>query len=886
MKKCFPMSLRGSQATKSGGLGQRHQPCLYGALGILCLLAYTSPARSQQYTFTTLAGPSGGPGAIDGPLAAARFDVPLHVAVDAAGNKYVADFNNNTIRKITPGGMVQTLAGLAGTTGSANGTGSAARFNGPRGLAVDGAGNVFVADTENHTIRKITPGGLVTTLAGSAAQSGSANGTGSAARFTTPNGLAVDSATNLYVADWGNSTIRKITPAAVVTTLAGAAGQTGSADGTGSSARFNYPTGVAVDGAGNVYVADESNQAIRKIAPGGVVTTLAGNPTILDPYGNPAGGYSDGTGSAARFYFPLDLTVDSAGNVYVADDWNQAIRKVTSAGVVTTLAGDPTILDSNSYAVGGYSDGTGSAARFNGPASVAVDSSGQVYVADTYNNVIRAVTAAGVVTTLAGSPWPPSGTNDGTGNAARFNYPTSIAADTNGILYVPDAFNHTIRKITSGGVVTTLAGLAGIPGSDDGTGSAARFNYPTYVVPDGAGNLYVADGHNHTIRKVTLGGVVTTFVGSPGTSGSDDGVGSAARFNQPRGLALDNAGNLFVVDRDNCTIRKVTPAGLVTTLAGTAGVVGSANGTGSAAQFNYPRGMTIAGAGNLYVADSINETIRKVTPAGVVTTLAGLAGTSGIADGTGSAARFSTPFGIGADTSGNLYVGDTDNNTIRKVTLAGTVTTLAGNLLAGSADGEGAAARFYQPGGTAVDSAGNIYLADSLNNSIRVGTTNNCPDRPTIDVASGPATQMRQLETSPQTAVAWQWSVIRRPANSLATLSDARIRNPTFKPDVADLYIFQLQATDASGAICLRTVSLTATVPPRPSISAASWGPLAGQFSFTIHSLAGNLVEIQTSTNLADWISLGILNMGPTGTAPYTDPAADPPPRFYRLRQL
>jgi sugar lactone lactonase YvrE len=264
------------------------------------LLAATAPATAQEYTFTTLAGPGESPGALDGPGSAARFYAAYGVAVDSASNVYVADTSNHTIRKVTPGGTVTTLAGQAGSDGSADGTGSAARFSFPFGVAVDSAGNLYVADRNNHTVRKVTPGGAVTTLAGLAGSSGSTDGAGSAARFYSPYGVAVDSAGNVYVADRGNFTIRKVTPGGVVTTLAGQAGSWGSADGTGSAARFGDgsfgPSGVAVDSAGNVYVADHGNFTIRKVTAGGEVTTLAGQA------GN--SGSADGTGSAARFHNP------------------------------------------------------------------------------------------------------------------------------------------------------------------------------------------------------------------------------------------------------------------------------------------------------------------------------------------------------------------------------------------------------------------------------------------------------------------------------------------------------------------------------------------------------------------------------------------------------
>jgi streptogramin lyase len=693
------------------------------------------------YTFTTLAGNTGY-GSMDGTGSHARFWNPHGVAVDSSGNVYVADTENHTIRKVAPAGEVSTLAGLAGyeSRGSADGTGNNARFNGPHGIAVDSAGNLYVADSGNNTIRKVTPAGAVTTLAGTPHVVGSFDGTGSAAFFNYPTGMAVDSAGNVYVADSGNNTIRKVTSTGVVTTLAGApqfdnngVPVGGSADGTGSAARFNVPFGVAVDSTGNVYVADTENHTIRKVTPAGVVTTFAGLAR--------SSGSADGIGNDARFFSPHGVAVDSAGNVYVADTGNLTIRKVTPAGVVTTLAG---LVHS-----GGSADGTGDAARFgsiygDGPLGVAVDHSGNVYVADTFNNTIRKVTPAALVTTLAGLAGG-SGSADGTASAARFRAPHGVAVDSAGNVYVADTENDTIRKVTPTGVVTTLAGLAqrnanGDPvgGSEDGTGSDARFWNPFGVAVDSAGNVYVADFLNNTIRKVTPAGVVTTLAGlaqldangNP-VHASTDGTGNGARFWYPGGVAVDGAGNAYVADTFNFTIRKVTPAGVVTTLAGQAGSVGSADGTGSDARFGGeniflhqgPSGVAVDSAGNVYVADFGNHTIRKVTPAGVVTTLAGLAGSPGAADGTGSVARFWYPSGVAVDSAGDVYVADSGYNTIRKVTRAGVVTTLAGLAgIAFSADGTGSAARFSSPFSVAVDSAGNVYVADTRNHTIRKGS--------------------------------------------------------------------------------------------------------------------------------------------------------------------
>jgi sugar lactone lactonase YvrE len=325
---------------------------------------------------------------------------------------------------------------------------------------------------------------------------------------------------------------------------------------------------------------------------------------------------------------------------------------------------------------------------------------------------------AQVVTTLAGTTTP--GSVDGTGTAARFNFPGAVAYDGNGNLFVADAGNNEIRKIAiSTGVVTTLAGST-TSGSADGTGSAASFFGPTGVACDGSGNLYVVDAKNNEIRKVVIAtGVVTTLAGST-TAGSADGTGAAASFHIPTGIACDGSGNLYVADFLNNEIRKIViSTGVVTTLAGTT-TSGSADGTGSAASFNKPNGVACDVNGNLYVADTYNNEIRKiVTSTGVVTTLAGST-TAGSVDGTGVAARFNAPGSVACDSIGNLYVADENNNEIRKMIISTTVvTTLAGSTTAGSADGTGTAARFNLPSGVACGANGSLYVADRKNHEIR-----------------------------------------------------------------------------------------------------------------------------------------------------------------------
>ena len=338
--------------------------------------------------------------------------------------------DNNTIRKITRGGVVTTLAGSAGQSGSADGTGSAARFT-VRAWRWTAQGNVYVADTDNYTIRKVTPTGVVTTLAGSAGQPGQHGWHRRRGAVLLSLAWRWTVAGNVYVADTGNNTIRKVTGDGVVTTLAGSAGQSGSADGTGSAARFNYPYGVAVDSAGNVYVADTCNYTIRKVTRDGVVTTLAGSAGTVS-------GSADGTGSAAQFNYPSGVAVDSAGNVYVADSGNNTIRRVTSSGVVTTLAGSAELRQRGWH---------GRRGAVQPPCGVAVDGAGNVFVADTGNSTIRRMASGGRVTTIGGEPGIIGGAN-GIGCSANFAEPSGIAVDGSGRVYVADAGNNRISTGT------------------------------------------------------------------------------------------------------------------------------------------------------------------------------------------------------------------------------------------------------------------------------------------------------------------------------------------------------------------------------------------------------------------------------------------------------
>ena len=374
---------------------------------------------------------TGEAGAVDGSSTVASFNSPYDVATDALGNFYVADNTNNKIRKISPAGLVTTLAG-SGTQGSADGMGAAASFYAPAGIEVDAVGNVYVADTGNRKIRRITPAGEVSTFAGNG-NFAIVDGPGSSASFIEPHSLAADLLGNVYVTDAGGDNIRKISPAGVVSTLAGS-GIPGSADGIGSAATFNTPLGVAIDQLGNLYVAEASNHKIRKISPTGVVSTLAGSGIV---------GSTDGLGVAASFSYPVGITTDSSGNLFVTcEGTSNIIRKINSQGMVTTIAGNGTQ---------GSIDGLSTSANFAGPNGIAVDAAGNVYIADLGNNKIRKITQGGYTI----SPNLPAGLSFDSTTGVISGTPTANTPATN---YTVTACNASGCATTTLNITTSVLG--------------------------------------------------------------------------------------------------------------------------------------------------------------------------------------------------------------------------------------------------------------------------------------------------------------------------------------------------------------------------------------------------------------------------------------------
>ncbi len=538
-------------------------------------------------------------------------------------------------------------------------------------IVQDRQGNFLFSET--NRIRRLSADlGRISTVAG-VAQSGSTDGNATDARFSSPCGLAIDAANNLYVADAGNATIRRIAQDGTVSTLAGQAGQTGTANATGNAARFGQPFKLAFGPDGDLYVTDASNHRIRRVTPGGVVTSYAGgsSPTV-EP------SYVDGAPDAARFSLPRGLAFAANGDLYVTDYGNSRIRRIvrsgTAASAVETFAGNGQTSEPQASI-----DDVGTAAGIRNPTALALLNGG-LYTADAGGLLRRIDLTSKVVTTFSGSRTNLPGFADGSGPTVRMQQCEGLTAAADGSLF---AVTHpgAVRRITPAGVVTTIMSNPGVDAlgtrtSDDGVTRAGElFQSPSAIAIDGAGSAFVTDDSLRTLRRITPSGQVSLVAGLAGSyHGGIDGVGSEAQFTNLNAIAIDGAGNGYVGDR--FSVRKITVDGRVTTLAGAYDQFGAVDARGAAARFQVITGIAVDGAGNVFVADGANAAIRRIDPSGNVTTHAGSLTHPGYTDGAPASARFTNPTGLAFGPGGVLYVADTGNCAIRKIASDGNVSTL------------------------------------------------------------------------------------------------------------------------------------------------------------------------------------------------------------------
>ena len=652
-----------------------------------------------------------------GPAVLAWLHSPRDVAVDGSGNLYIADTWNNRIRRIDTAGNISTMAGTGeGETGGDGGPADQAQLYCPQCVAVDSAGNIYIADTFNRRIRKVDPEGVITTVAGTGEKGD--GGPAVQESLDRPEGVTVDGSGNLYIADTWNHRIRKVDATGKIFTVAGAGASGYSGDGgSADRAQLYCPGDVAVDGSGNLYIADRGNDRIRKVDAAGKISTVAG--TGEDDYGG-----DGGPAVLAQLRYPNSVATDGSGNLYIADTWNNRIRKIDITGNISTVAG-------NGERGAGGDGGPAVQAQLRCPNSVAVDSSSNLYIADRDNDCIRKVDAAGNISTIAGFGKWGYGGDGGPAVQAHLYYPRDVAVDKASNLYIADRGNDRIRKVDAAGNISTVAGTGEDDyGGDGGPAVLAQLDEPTGVAVDGTGNIYIADLENDRIRKVDATGNFSTVAGTgeDGYAGEDDyggdgGPAVQAQLYCPCSIAVDGSGNFYIADSDNHRIRKVDAVGNISTVAGTGREGYSWDGLPAIQGYlNHPEGVTVDDSGNLYIADTDNHRICKVNAEGKIFTVAGTGAPGYSGDGAPAIrARLYYPGDVAADKAGNLYIADTNNHRIRKVDAAGNISTVAGTGESGYSGDGGSAdrAQLHCPCSLAVDGSGKLYIADTNNHRIR-----------------------------------------------------------------------------------------------------------------------------------------------------------------------
>jgi len=760
----------------------------------------TPAARAlQQDIINTFAG--GGPNNI--PATSANVPLPWGVATDTSGNFYFSSWSSLDVRvyKVDKSGTLTVLAGngLQGYSGD-GGPAAQAELNGPRGVAADSFGNVYIADTGNCIIRKIDTTGTISTFAGTppvnnyteCGYSGD-GGLATSAYLNSPYGIAVDSSGNVYIADTNNYRIREVTVSnGEINTVAGgyACGSGGAAcgdRGLATSAGIGQVYYLAVDGSGNVYIFDLNNNVVREFSVGGDINTVAGNGSTCTGSYYPVCG-DGGPATSAEISSAYGIAVDSPGNIFIADYDDMRIREVTvSSGYILTSTGSTPTQPGYIYTVAGNGQGCGSwlpAACGNGGSALAagigtmyglaVDSSDDMFIADWGQESIREVTASnGSINEVAGNGTQYFAGNGVPPTSAFLYYPSAATSDSAGNIYIADQWNCMIREVSATtGNITSFAGTPNVGAcigltnnGDGGPAASANLVKPSKAVAH-AGDVYIADTDLCVIREVDSAGIISLFAGTePNCSYSGDGgAATSAMLNYPTSVAVDGSGNVYIADRNNERIREVTVSnGDINTVAGGGtGCAGQTDSVGdgcqaTSAMLNHPNDVALDASGNLYIADESNSLIRMVNTSGIISTFAG--GGTGCASQTDSVgdgcpateAILSSPTGVAVDAAGDVVIADMASNRIRYVDGQGIIHTVAGDGSYGfSGDGGlGTSAMLAQPLGLGFDPSGNIYVADTNNLRVRMISALAALNASTTSITFSP--QQIRTPSSPQT---------------------------------------------------------------------------------------------------------------------------------------
>ncbi len=698
---------------------------LTAAILAFCTVSICADLTSNGI-ITTFAGAAHTFSGDGGPALKANLSGFEQIQTDQNGNVIFADEDNQVVSRLNPDGTLTVLAGngIADFSGD-GGTARSAALRFPSDAVADKAGNLYIFDSLNFRIRRVTPDGIISTYAGNGIPGYMGDGGPATQAEIQPYGkMTIDTAGNLYFTDGTDFVIRRVTPDGTISTYAGN-GQPASAPNNGNNGPATEASlgvvsgGLAVDSAGNLYLAEDLTDQIRRIAPNGIITTFAGSGTY---------GYMDGPAAAAQFATPYGIALDAADDLFVADVNNGVVRKVTQAGIVSTVAGTP---------VYGFSGdgGPALAATFRFPEGVTIGGNGNLYIEDIGNFRIREVSANGTINTVAGDGQfeaTPDGTPAGD---ATLSAPNFLSFDPSGRLLIADTGDYTVKRINSDGTIQTIAGT-GIQGAGQGyqlvfggPATGTLLGTPRQAVADAKGNIYISDPYVAVIYIVTPDGNLNVYAGQPGVYqyGGDNIAATSSSFVEPQGLALDQSGNLYISDPGDNRIREVLTNGTIITFAGngTAGFSGD-GGAATKAMLNFPQGIAFDSKGDLIIADRDNNRLRSVAPDGTISTIAGTGtGASSGNGGPATTAGLNNPFAVTTDSNGNIFLIETGGATVREISSNGIISLAAGNGQIGFGGDGGPAvdATLGAADGLAADPSGNLYIADFNNDRVRVVLT-------------------------------------------------------------------------------------------------------------------------------------------------------------------
>lgn len=677
---------------------------------------------------TTVAG-SGRPfRGNNGPALQAGLGQTFGMAFDSKGNLYVCDVDHEVVVRITPSGTVSIVAGngqkgLSGDGGPA----TQASLYTPLAVAIDHSDNLYIADLDNNRVRKVSVDGIITTYGGGGQSDVNRNpveGIAATQTVISPNGIALDGAGNVYVSDGNHSLIRKIRTDGTIVTAAGSATcdpahgcKPAAAAGDGgpaTSAGLNFATGLAIDAAGNLYIGEQNGHRVRKVTTDGIIHRIAGT-------GDEGQSGDGGPAIDATLFEPNSLFVDVLGNVYIGDLTGNRVRRVTSDGKIATVAG------SASYGFAG-DNGPAVNASLENVGGVTGDSSGNLYVADRFNGRVRKVNSGGIITTIAGNGAGNFFGDNGTANKAGLNAPMGVAVGPDDTIYIADTHNNRIRRVTKDGIISTLAGAgaAGF-GGDNGPATSALLNEPNAVAVDQIGNVYVADTNNGRIRKIDKDGKITTFAGGSEGSLVEGGQATSGGISDIVGVAVDANNNVYIPDPFACRVYKVNPSGIITAVLGNGQCGYSGDGGPATAAAIRPVWVSVDRAGNLYISGpmAFPSWVRKVDTHGIISRIAGDDGQhgSGEIDPSHTLATqltLESCTNVAFDGSGNLYVG---TSIVYTIAPDGKIAYLVNNhqaTLGFRGDGGPAiSALLGGPTALATDSKHDLYIADAGNDRIR-----------------------------------------------------------------------------------------------------------------------------------------------------------------------